>query len=104
MPGTVETVTGTAPRRRPSVDASVDSTCEVVEAWLRAGGPDPLALQAELTARFLAGDDTALGFEVWRLVCEAIETGWADDRLSDALSRALSNDVQPASAGVSLSD
>ena len=69
-----------------------------------SGGSDPLRLQAELTAKFIAGDVTALGFEVWRLVCEAIETGWADDRLSEALSRALADDAQHASAGASLSD
>ena len=104
MPGTVETVTGTAPLRRSSVDAAADSAREVVEAWLAAGGSDPRMLQAELTARFIAGDDTVLGFEVWRLVCEAIETGWADDRLSEALSRALADDARHASAGASLSD
>lgn len=97
-------MTGTAPQQRPSTNASADSTREVVEAWLRGGASDPLALQADLTATFIAGDDTALGFEVWRLVCEATETGWADDRLSEALSHALADDAQPASAGASLSD
>lgn len=97
-------VTGTAPRQRPSATVSEGGAREVVEAWLRAGGSEPLALQADLTATFVAGDDTALGFEVWRLVCEATETGWADDRLARALSSALVNDARHASAGASLSD
>lgn len=104
MPGTVGPVTGTAPRQRSSLSASEDSTREVVEVWLSAGGADPLALQADLTANFVTGDETALGFELWRLVCEAIETGWADERLSEALSRALADEAQHASAGASLSD
>lgn len=97
-------MTGKPSRQRPSPDESEGSAREVVEAWLLAGGSDPLALQADLTARFIAGDDSALGFEVWRLACEAIETGWADDRLAQALSSALADDVQRASVGASLSD
>ncbi|WP_419912865.1 hypothetical protein [Candidatus Poriferisodalis sp.] len=97
-------MTGSAPRSLPSRNTGQDSTRDVVEAWLRAGGSDPLALQADLTAAFIAGDETALGFEVWRLVCEANETGWADDRLCEALSRALADDMQQAAAGASLSD
>lgn len=62
---------------------------EVVEAWLRADGPDPLVLQADLTAGILDGDTSPLGSEAWRSVCEAIETGWADERLRKALLQAL---------------
>ena len=66
---------------------------EVVEAWLQAGGTGPRALQADLTAMFIDGDESQLGFEAWRLAAEAVETGWTDGQLADALSSALSLDA-----------
>lgn len=90
---TVETMTDAAQQLQHVSEASDGSSRDVVEAWLGAGGNEPLALQAHLTALFVQGEESRLGFEVWRLVCEAVETGWADERLADALSSALAHNA-----------
>lgn len=90
---TVGFVTSTT-QQTSHVEAGLNGSArEVVETWLQAGGPDPLALQADLTTGFLEGDTSPLGSEAWRLVCEAIETGWADERLHNALVHALTQDA-----------
>lgn len=90
---TVETMTDAAQRLQHDAEATEAAVREAAEAWLAAGGSEPLALQAHLTALFVQGEESPLGFEVWRLVCEAVETGWADERLADALSSALAQDA-----------
>ena len=90
---TVKTVTDAAQQLQHDAETSEATIREVVEAWLAAGGNEPLALQAHLTALFVQGEESPLGFEVWRLVCEAVETGWADERLADALSSVLAQKV-----------
>lgn len=86
---TVETMTDATQQLQHNAEATEATVREAAEAWLTAGGNEPLALQAHLTALFVQGEESQLGFEVWRLVCEAVETGWADERLADALSSAL---------------
>ena len=86
---TVATVPDATQQLHHDAEATEATIREVAEAWLAAGGNEPLALQAHLTALFVQGEESQLGFEVWRLVCEAVETGWADLRLADALSSAL---------------
>ncbi|WP_423915884.1 hypothetical protein [Candidatus Poriferisodalis sp.] len=96
---TVEAVTDTTQQPRHDAKASEEGARQVVEAWLRSGSCEPLSLQADLTTMFIEGDESPLGFEVWRLVAEAIETGWADERLADALSSSLAEDARHPSAG-----
>ena len=96
---TVEEMADTAQQQQHDANVPEGRVREIVEAWLRAGGTGPHALQADLTAMFIDGDESQLGFETWRLVAETVETGWADEQLADALSSALSQDAERQLAG-----